>query len=83
MAPHGELPVVELLEKFNYDSNEDYAAGRVSRAELFEQLATQFDQNEDKRISEREFIDFYTNLGTSFVADDQFSQFALNQWGLY
>ena len=83
VAPFGDIPVADLLEKFNYASNEDCASGAISRGELMEELARQIDQNSDNKISEDEFVDFYTNIGANFDADETFCKFARTQWGLY
>lgn len=83
VVPFSDIPAIDLLEKFNFNSNEDFASGAITRGELMEELARQIDQNNDNRVSETEFVDFYTNIGTNFDDDETFCRFARNQWGLY
>ena len=83
LAPHGELPASDLVEKFNLNSEEDFVKGVESRSELLRRLTDQFDQNQDGRISESEFVDFYTNVSPSFENDETFCSAVRAHWGLY
>lgn len=83
IAPKGLIAANDFAGAFNVASVPEYAAGRVSKADVLQELMNAVDLNDDGVISADEFKDFYTSLSPSFSDDTQFRKFVHNSWGLY
>lgn len=83
IAPKGEIPANDFAAAFDCTSVAEFNSGRVSKADLLEELMGAVDFNNDGMISTEEFRDFYTNLSPNFKDDQQFTNFVHKSWSLY
>lgn len=83
IAPKGEIPANDFAAAFDVTSVPEYNAGKISKADVLQELMNAVDFNQDGMISAEEFKDFYTNVSPNFNDDERFKNFVLKSWGLY
>lgn len=83
IAPSGEIGAEEFAHAYDVECSQAYRSGNVTKATVLKELMDQVDQNQDSKISESEFFDFYTNISPNIQSDDSFIKHVRSNWSLY
>ena len=79
---NGVIEPEELVDAYDTSRHPDVLAGRKSSEDVLREFMETFEVGEtvDGKITEQEFINYYTNIGISIDNDDYFELMIRNAW---
>ena len=79
----GQITISDIVGIYDVSMNPEFLEGRKTRDEILQDFLNNFDGakgNNDGKVSQQEFLDYYTDLSMSTPSDEYFVRMMESTW---